>query len=625
MQPTGLAKKVVDDYTAWNDYTKGHRRNWERYWRQWNNQRVSPGYKSKAKVAADPMVHQVVETRVDNVYGSRPKWSYVPTMPEQETDTKILAEMADLSWDEADMDMYIMGVGREVENTGNTIVFNGWEDGIMTYHHVPIADCIGDVNAPNPDAVKKIGYRFLALIDDLKKEERFDPTAGEKDEDGNLQGAWVPKYNSNLSKIKTWTSLSEDPTSKQQAEKMYSGSTLEGNAKDGQVEIMYMRYLDKFVAVANRQLVVMKHDNPFQAPEREVEVQLQNDEGERMYGDDDPPELVEAAIAGEPITDEDITGAAEKPTKKIAAPAIKPFLAFAMGRGFINPAVLLAKGTVETISDLYEDLNDEVSIKKDNLISRQQNNAFIDVDQFNKIAPKLANAKANDFIPAEGISDGKEPVRWIDKPQLAGDTDVEIARLKQAIRDTARVDQVTQGVSTENDRTATEIDAQVAGASSGFKTQTRSLGAGLYKMFGENHYRMVQIFVTKEQLVRVLGPKGVEFKKFDPNKYFGPYNCKVALKAEAEAEKERQAQLALKAHERFAGTGRWNDVELDQYVAEKVFDMEPDRIKLMMNPNPMNQAMMGGLPVGDASAQGAPVTPGAVQPPAQPPANPMMR
>jgi hypothetical protein len=396
MQPTGLAKKVVDDYTAWHDYTKGHRSNWERYWKQWSNQRVKPGYNSKAKVAADPMVHQVVETRVDNIYGSRPKWSYIPTMPEQETDTKILAEMADLSWDQGDMDLHIMGIGREVENTGNTFVFNGWEDGVMTYHHVPIADCVGDVNAPNPDAVKKIGYRFLALIDDLKEEKRFDPTAGKKDEDGNPQGAWVDKYNSNLSKVKKWTALSDDKTSKQMAEEMYSGSTLEGAARDDQVEIIYMRYLDKFVAVANRQKVVMVHDNPFQAPEREVEVQLQNDEGERMYGDEDPPDLVEKAVAGEPVTDEEIAEAAEKPTMKITVPAIKPFLAFAMGRGFVNPAVLIGKGTVETISDLYEDLNDEVSIKKDNLISRQQNNAFVDKDQFNQIAPKLANAKAND-------------------------------------------------------------------------------------------------------------------------------------------------------------------------------------------------------------------------------------
>jgi hypothetical protein len=617
MNPTGLAKRVVDDYTAWVDYTKGHRRRWERYWKQWNNIRVNPGYKSKAKVAADPMVHQVVETRVDNIYGSRPKWSFVPTMPEQETDTKILSEMAEYSWDKADMDLHIIGIGRETEITGNTIVFNGWEDGCMTYHHVPIADCIGDVAVASPNEAKKIGYRYLGMIDDLKKQKRFDPNAGKKDEDGNPEGEWVPKFSKNLSKVKTWTSLSEDPTSKQLADKIYNGSTLEGSNRDKQVEIIYMRYLDKFVAVANRQYVVMEHENPFQAPEREVDVQLQDDEGERMYSDENPPELEEKAIVGEPITEEDVAELVEPVMTTITVPAIEPFLGFAMGRGYVNPATLLSKGTVETITDLYEDLNDEVSIKKDNLISRQQNNALVDEDQFANIVPKLSEARANDFIKAAGIADGKTPVVWIDKPELSQDTDVEIARLKQAIRDTARVDQVVQGVSTENDRTATEIEAQVAGASSGFKTQTKTLGSGLYKMFGDNFYRMVQIFITKEQLVRVIGPKGVEFKKFDPNKYFGAYNCSVELKAEAEAMARQEAEKALAAYDRFVASGRWNAIELDRFVAEKVFGLDQDQIKLMMNPDPMNQAMMGGLPVGDV-AQGSPMTPGPVQPQAAP-------
>jgi len=320
MEPSTQAKRVVDDYTAWRDYTKEHRKEVERYWKQYNNQRTKPAYKSKVKFAVDPMVHQVVESRVDNIYGSRPQWTFMPTMSEQETDTDILSGMAEYSWDKANMDLHIMPIGREQEITGNVIVFHNWEDGCMTYQHIPWPDCIGDCAAPNPYEAKKVGFVRYAMIEDLKKELRFDPTIGEKDEDGNPEGAWVKKYNARvLAKVKTFPSLSQgDASAKAMAERIYRASTLPESEKAGQVQIVHMRYLDKFIEVANEQQAILEFDNPFQAPEREVDVQAQDDDGQRLYGDEDPEELAnrvtEANIAGElspEFTDEEIAEAAE--------------------------------------------------------------------------------------------------------------------------------------------------------------------------------------------------------------------------------------------------------------------------------------------------------------------------
>lgn len=595
-QLTGTSKRVVDDYTAWQGYTKRYRKNWLNYWKLWNNQRIKRLYNAKVADSFDPMTHQMIESRVDNIYGSRPKMTYIPTMPEQEKDTKLLSGMFDYSWDKSSMDMHIIPIGREIEITGNTIVFNGWADGYMTFLHVPISDCIGDATASSPDNVSKIGYRRLALLDDLKKEKEFDPTVGEKDDDGNPKGAWVKKYK-NLDNIKKWSQMDGDKFDKRQKDEMYSGSTLPDEQKDTQVEVIRMYYFDKIVEIANRSdNPIYEKDNIFQAPAREVEVQLHNEDAEPMYDENSLPDGAES------MSREQLAATLSPAKTKITIPAIEPFLPFAMGRNFIDPAVLLAKGTVETFADNQEDLNDEINIKKDNLISRQQNNALVDTDQFSDIVPKLANAKANDYIPAEGIADGRNPVHWIDKPELANDTDIEINRLKQSIRDTARVAEIVQGIdTTNNNQTATEVNAKVAGASSGFNTQTHNLEAGLYKQLGDNFYKMSQIFMTSQQIVRIMGKQGVEFKKFDHDNYFGEYDCKVALESEAQAAAKDEADRALATYKSFAGDPDFNQIELKKLVAQRTFDMDDDELKLLMNTSTDNTAQQGGSPTGDVT------------------------
>ena len=609
---TGIAKQVMDDYTAWRGFTDSYRKNWFNYWKLWNNKRVNRRYKATTSDSFDPMTHQIVESRVDNIYGSRPKLTFLPTQPEQDKDTKLLAEMFDYTWDRNNMDLNIIPMGREEEITGNTIVFLGWEDGFMSITHVPIADCIGDTTATNPDNVKKIGYRRLALLEDLKKEKVFDPTKGEKGEDGNPKGQWVPKYK-NLDKITKYSAKGTDDLDKALKEQMYAGSTLPDDQKSQQVEVIRMMYLDKVVELGNRgNTPIFESDNIYQAPKREVEVQLHSENAEPMYDEKTlPPEFAQMTPEELDLNREPLAQALQPAKTKITVPAIEPFLPFAMGRNFIDPSVLLAKGTVETFSDSQEDLNDELNIKKDNLIARQQNNALVDSEQFDSIVPRLAKAKANDFIPARGIAKGENPVQWIEKPELAADADVEIARLKQSIRDTARVDQVVQGVGTQNDRTATEVSAQVAGATAGFNTQTRNLESGLFKQVGDKFYKMVQIFMTAEQIVRVVGPEGVEFKKFDPSKYFGDYDCKVTLESQAKAAHREEAQRYIEVYKLFNGDPTFNQIELKKLVAQKAFDMDDDDLELLMSPDPMNQAMMGGAPAGDAVAG----TPGGVTPP----------
>lgn len=596
-----LLKRVIDDYDEHKSYIRPYHKTWENHWKLWDNKRVKRQYFG-VNDSFEPMTHQMVESTVDNVYGSAPGMRFVPTMPEQEKDTKVLNGHWDYCWDKNDMDLELDPIGRENEITGNSVIFCGWDpDGAyMTMEHFPIRDVIFIVTARKPTQMTGIGYERLAMVDDLRKEKRFDPEAN----DG--KGEWVKKYNI-PDDITSWTSAGDDMTDKELKD-MYKGSTLSKEGQKKQLHIICMRYLDKFIEVANKKHVISVIDNPFHKDAHKVKAQLHED-GEPMYDEEKVPDFIrmmtpEEKLANKDVIAKELQDKAQEITE-IDVPEIAPFLGVAFHRGgYVDPSQLLAKSNVEPFAGSQEDLNDMLNEKKDNLAERVQNKYLFDKDQ-PELRDELANSKPGSLIPADGIADGKEPVRALEKPEASGDADIEMTRLKQSIRDTARVDQTTQGLGSENDRTATEVRAQVAGASSGFASRRRRLRAGLYKQLGGIYIKMLQIFLTEKQLIRILGDEGVEFKLFDPSKWFGPYDVKVELEDDAMAQAESEKKEAVAFYGAFRGDPDFNQIELKKRTARKL-GISEDEIETLMNPDPNNGAMMGGVPVGDGT-DGSPV------------------
>jgi hypothetical protein len=597
-----LLTKVKDDYTQYYDYIRPYRTKWDKYWKLWNNQRINKQYYGDTD-SFEPMTFQMIESGTDNVYGSRPKFTYLPTRVEQETDTKILNGLLDYSWDKSNMDDKIIPWGREIKITGNGCLFPSWEDGCMKVIHIPIRDCILDTSTKDPAAMRFVGYRRLDMLDNLKKAKRYDPTANKG------EGAWVPRYK-NLNNIATFTNGVDDKLDKELKDS-YAGSTLSGAGKGGQAEVIFMMYKDKFVEVANRSTIIAEFDNPYKLEAREVEVDLHNESGEKMFDESSIPQGAQD-MAKEALV------AQLRPVKtKITLPAIEPFLPFIMQRRYVDPALLIAKGDVEPFASTQEDLNDSLNIKKDNLAYNVQNVAVID-NGAKEAIPELAMAKPGSIIPIKGLSQSPNTFKWLEKPNMSEAADAEIIRAKQSIRDTARIDQTSQGVAATGNRTATEVNAQVAGASSGFNTETNNLEAGAYKSLGEMFLKMVQIFLTEEQLVRVVGKQGVEFKQFDPSKYWGEYDVKVQLESAAKAQQKMEADQAIEMMKLFQGDPDFNQVELKKLTLTKTFDMDADEIDLVMNPAQNNAVTAGGVPTGDGTMatgvdpnnpQGAPLPP----------------
>jgi hypothetical protein len=585
-----LLKRVKKDVDQWDKYARPYFSKWDEYWKLWNNIRVKQQFVGDFD-SFDPMTFQMVESIVDNVYGSRPKLSFLPTDRYQETDTKILQGLWDYTWDENNMDALIIPWGREITITGNGALFCFWQDGCMKIVHKPIRDCIFDPRATCAEDMEYAGYKRLVMLDQLKDEKRFDPKT-EK---------WVPKY-SNLDDLETYGGT--DSQTDKELKDMLHGSTLSDPVN--QVLVHYLCYKDKIVEIANLTQIIFEDDNNFHKDAYKTDAQAQSHEGDKLYEENSlMPEAADMAAQGL-LSQEDLAVTLDPTQTTVTVPAIEPFIPVVLQGEFKDAAMLLAKGDVEPFADSQEDLNDSINMMKEDIARNVRgvvitNKSVVQPDE----EEELERAQPGSIV---AITGGRANVDTLTHEAMDNAAQAEIARTKQSIRDTARVDEVIQGVSDATDKTATEIKTQVAQASSGFATKTRALESGAYRQLGDIFVKFNQIFLTEEQMVRILSKEGVEFKPFDPEKYWGNYETKVVLESNARAKKEADSRKALDWYSTVAkGNPNFNAVEVDKYISQKTFDIDEDDLKVLMAPDP-NAMVPPGMPQ-PGMQSGAPVPP----------------
>lgn len=606
-------KRVLGDYENWKSFVSGgdisYWSKWLRFWKLWNNERINPQYFGDSE-SFEPMTHQIVEAIVDNVYGSRPKLTFTPTDRYQERDTRALNSRWDRTWSANKMDKRIMAIGREQTLTGNTVAFGEWDyaNQCMKIIHIPIRDAILDSSATDDDCIRKAGYRRLVMLDELKEAKRFDPTAGAVDpETREPVGAWVPKYK-NLREIETWPSSGSDPTDAVLKE-CYTGSTLPASSNSGndsprskQVEVIYMVYLDKLVEVANRKTTIFEDDTPYKLETRKTKVHKQNPAGALLYDETTVP------AGAEQMAPDELAAALAPVQADYDVPEIPAFIPMAMQRSFVDPALLLAKGDVETFAATQEDLNDTLNEKKDIMAYRARTVQYVSKANAADI-PKMARAKPGSIID---IAD-PNGVNWDRRPEPFQDGDIEMARAKQSIRDTARIPEVAQGISDNQDKTATEVNKLMAQATNGYAVKARNLGAGFYRQLGDMFIRMEQIFAPEDLDVRMMTPNGPVFQAHQPSQHWGIYEVTATLEASDQARQSQEADQAMKLKETFNGDPTINQTEVNKIVLEKAFPwLDAERVKLLMTPPPPLMPAGAGMPGGPlpgplAVAGGAPV------------------
>lgn len=525
LSPT--ADKVVKDFEASWEYTEGNWHNrWEENFYLYNNKRVKVEYDGISNTF-DPMTFSTIESLTSALFGTKPKIEYIPPASKEDQKTDAMNAMYDFYYDKDSWALKNVSWGRSMLINGVGIAYYWWDGDCVRKIIVPLRDFFIDPEATCIEDARYCGRRYLTTLDELRSFEVVDPQTGEM----------TPKYD--IPKSLTSKGKPDGQTTDKEEKDMWYGSTVK-EAAQKQVEVIEWWSDDKVISVMNRERVIEDSDNYFKARAKKK-------------GDE-------------------------------YAQGFKPFASL---RDYVDESLFYAKGEVDFIRDLQEDLNDLSNQNKDAITFSLNQMYTLDpayADQINEIEnlPGAIYALPNGAL---------NPVPIQNVPQDAFN---ERLNIKNQIRETTASNEIVKGVGVDGSVTATEINAQIAGAGQriGLKV-TQIENEGFYQE-AKIVFQMVRLYVTEKQMVRVTG-REVRYDEFNPDDYKeGEYYPRAQLDVSVEAQKQQKAQDAESLLAAFLGDEDINQVELKKIVLQRRFDLEPDEVEALVVSQTPGQS--GGLP-----------------------------
>ena len=194
---SGSLEKVLKDFNSSWEYWAG---SWHQRWNDnyflYNNQRVKIGYNGITNTFV-PMTFSTIESMTSALFGTKPKFSFIPPQDNSEQNTEILNAVLDYYWDKDTWSIKFINWGRDMLRYGTSIVYVHWSDNCPKIVNVPIRDFFIDPTAHSLDSARYMGRRYLTTTEELESFEILDLDA-EPDEDGNYP---MKKKYSNIDQI----------------------------------------------------------------------------------------------------------------------------------------------------------------------------------------------------------------------------------------------------------------------------------------------------------------------------------------------------------------------------------------------------------------------------------------
>lgn len=533
---------VVNDFNSAWEYTQS---SWHDRWQNnqflYNGNRVKRGYVGITDTFI-PMSFATVETLTSGLFGSKPRFQFLAPENKADQKTDILNALLDHYWEKDQWSLKIINTGRNTFKLGTAVDYFFWDKDHPRMLNVPIRDFFISPTASSLDeyCTGFCGRRFLTTLDELKSFEIVDFDS-EPDADGNYP--MKPKY-SNLDMIPA-DGVTGDNTDKQEKDMWYGSTVTEANKK--QIEVIEYWTVDRTISVANRCVVIEDSENYYKAKDR-------------ANGSKYP----------------------------------KGLLPFADSRDYVDESLFYAKGELDIIGDEQELLNDITNQNIDSIT--------FTLNQMYTIDPKYAHMISEvENLPGAVYPFEAGTLVPIPQRPIPGDAFMERQNIKNEIREATASSEVVRGTSSEGTKakaTATEVNAQIAGAGQRFSLKVTQIENGYFYRMAKIILRMIQLYVTEPMMVRIVGKDGARWEQFDPSEFDGDYEPKVQLEASINNEKQRDANNAKELLGAFLGDPEINQMELKKLVLTKSFDLDPDEVELLIaQQNPMSQNMgMGGMP-----------------------------
>ena len=364
-------------------------------------------------------------------------------------------------------------------------------------------------------------------------------------------GEMVKRYK-NLEWVESASAEQQDKTAKAEKEEMFLGAQFKD---EDTVEVIVYIDKERMVSIANRSVVIEDIETPFKRDP--MTIQSVDDMGNQV-----PVEI----------------------------PAIKPFLPYAPIRNYVDGNLFYARGDIQIIADLQERLNDVSTQKFDNL-------TYI-LDRMYTLDPAYAD-RVDEIqnMPGAVFTIPKGALEEITTTPIGNDADKEKEDIKDAMRRATAADELVQGGGQDQGMlTATEVRAQISQSGTRFKLKLRQLEEEGLKIWAGNIFKLIQINVNQEIMVRTIGPEGVEWQNYNPGEYLGEYEPKVMLEAHAAAVSEERKQEAMQFH-LMASQQPWVDQQkLFVETAKAVFNKNENEVKgLLVQQQPLMDPATGEM------------------------------
>ncbi len=339
-------------------------------------------------------------------------------------------------------------------------------------------------------------------------------------------GEMKPKYK-NLDQIKEG---SQGENTDKQEKDMWYGSTVKEPEKH-QVEVIEYWTEDTVISVANRSVLIEDAENYFKAKAR-------------ANGEEFP----------------------------------KGIMPFAAARDYVDESLFYAKGEVDIIGDEQELLND--------ITNQNIDSVTFTLNQMYTLDPKYAHLLEEiENIPGATYPVEAGALQPIPQRPIPPDAFNERMNIKNEIRETTASNEIVKGVGAEGGKTtATEIQAQIAGAGQRIGLKITQIENEYFHRMGRIIFEMIKLYVTEPMMVRILGKDGARWEEFDPSEFQGDYEPRVQLDITIENDKREQAMQAKELMAMFLGDQDINQVELKKMVLQRSFDLDPDEVNMLVQP-----------------------------------------
>lgn len=496
---------------SWEYAEQNYHQRWEDNYKLFHNKNIQKPYGAIDTFV--PMVNSTVNTIVAALFNSNPQIKYIPNHPDQESDTRVLNALYD---DFSERDGWVQKNkinGRQGIITGNFCAFYEWQpDKNGGYVHkviVPVRDMIIDPQATSYEDWRYVGRRFFADKEQLEKETIIDESTGKP----------VKRY-SNLEQV-TPQGRSQDEDDKRKKDQIL-GATAPGD--DKMVELLEIWTDKKVVVIANRSVVIEERVNPH--------LKLAKALYDQRKLEHEINRVEQMQLTGEDIGEWDET----------FDEAEYSLLPFAHGRNYEDVSLVYGDSDVDNIADQQNLLNQLTSLNLEAILYQLFPERTLD--------PKYASY-ADDLNPGIGkvypLPAGA--MVWNNPPVVPNNALQERMVIKDEIRETASVSQVTKGIQASTANTATEIRATLGQADLRIQEKAQTLANDFFYQEAKIVLRLIQLYAPEDMYVRNVSDAGVSFDEVNPRVFLGDYTPMVKLDVLAKAERFEQQQAARDAYQ----------------------------------------------------------------------------